>query len=294
MSVLGCLVLLGCGSEVIEPTGPPPSPVPPSPSVTITHGKWQDTEQPPPFRVRYADTELELYAFTFCYSMGCVDGADPDPPRVGSPEELLVFVPVRDFDNLSVHQVEAGEDCGGRRVAAHVTPLGNGWWLVRPRGPAGDYAVDLFASGEGSGDMVATVRWQTPSDQPLPEPEAWLALIADHDGRPDSYGLELSVINLAASPAEYAATITVTAGNGQSLTFEATRSPERCTGEGEVVFDGPASEGTRAAALGDFPFTLEVELILDGVAHTANAIFPDDVIEGNEPAVALRFSPPLQ
>jgi hypothetical protein len=38
--------------------------------------------RPPPFQVRYTDDVLELYAFTFCYRNGCVDGFD-DEPTVG-------------------------------------------------------------------------------------------------------------------------------------------------------------------------------------------------------------------
>jgi hypothetical protein len=107
-----------------------------------------------------------------------------------------------------------------------VTPLGEGWYSVRPRGPQGEYRVSLFAHG-GGGDMVADVWWVTPSDRPLPEPSARLSLIANHDGRPDSYGLELSVTNLPASPTQYAATITVTA-SGVSGTVVATVSAAIC------------------------------------------------------------------
>ena len=32
---------------------------------------------------------------------------------------------------------------------------------------------------------------------------------------------------------------------------------------------------------------------LDGVTHRASASFPGDVIDGNEPSVALEFTPPL-
>ena len=216
-----------------------------------------------------------------------------NPPTVGSPEQLLVFVPLAGFDELLVSQHEGGDMCAGRRVEAEVTPMGEGWWSVRPRGPAGGYEVGLFARG-GGGDMVANLRWQTPHDRPLPDPSARLALVAGHDGRPDSYGVELEVIDLPASPAAYAAIITVTAGNGRSMTFDATRSAEApCQGEGAIYFDGPDDKGRQAAALGDFPFTTTVELTLDGVAYVATATYPDDEIEGNEPSVALEFDPPL-
>lgn len=296
LGIVGVLLLglAGCGQGggPATPGAAPPTPVP-SPTVTITHGDRHGTvvEQPPPFRVRYGDTELQLNPVTYCYRSGCVDGFDQNPPSVGSPEELFVFVPI--FDELIVGQIEGGDPCTGRSVDAEVTSLGDGWWSVRPHGPVGEYRVSLFARGGASGDMVADLLWTTPTDQPLPAPSARLALIADHDGRPDSYGVELSVTDLPASPTQYAATITVTAANGESLTFDATQSAEVCMGEGAIYFDGPDEQGRQAAALGDFPFTTTVELTLDGVTHTATATYPNDEIVGNEPSVALEFDPPL-
>jgi hypothetical protein len=44
---------------------------------------------------------------------------------------------------------------------------------------------------------------------------------------------------------------------------------------------------------GDGPFTYEVELLLDGARYIAAATWPADEIVGNEPSVALRFTPDL-
>jgi hypothetical protein len=265
----------------------------PAPTTTITSGRRHEgtgVEQPPPFQIRYGGTELHLQPVAYCTN-GCVDGVDEDPPSVGSPEEIFVYVPVASFDELLVGQTEVGDECTARTVDAEVTPLGAGWWEVRPRGLAGEYRVSIFA--RGGGDMIASIRWTTPQDRPLPDPSARLALIADHDGRPDSYGLELEVKDLPAEPTEYAAKITVTAGNGRSHTFAAIPSSELCLGEGAIYFDEPDDDARQAAALGDFPFTTTVELVLDGVTYLATATYPDDEIEGFEPSVALEFTPPL-
>ncbi len=288
------ILLAACADPVAGPAGPPPVAVP-SPTATSTHGAWENAgelDQPPPFEVRYGEEALVLYAYTFCYDNGCADGFDDDPPSIGSPSEILVHVPVADFDELIADQTRGGDQCGGRRVEADTESLGDGWWLVSPRGPAGEYRVSLFARGQ-AGDMVADVWWDSPSDGALPEPEASLALIADHDGEPDSYGLELMVTNLPSTPQEYSATITVTAADGASRTIEASPAPDSCVGEGTLYFDGADAEAKQAAALGDFPFTTRVELVLDGVTHVATATYPDDEIDGSEPHVALDFSPPL-
>lgn len=101
---------------------------------------------------------------SYCYNgatMGvCADGFDTDPPSIGSPAEIVVFVPVSGMNQLSVTQIIGKGECGG--LDAPARPLGGGWWSVQPSGPAANYRVSLFASGDGAGDMVADVLWRTP------------------------------------------------------------------------------------------------------------------------------------
>lgn len=289
-----CVALAGCGAAGQQPSTDPPVPVP-TPTETLDHGRLSQ-QGPPPFVVRYDSTELRIAAAGWCWNSGCADGIDLDPPSIGSPDDVLVFIP--DFDLLTAVQV-SGEryTCDSRTLDAKTEDLGGGWWRVTPQGPADDYTVDLFASqggGDvlapgGSGDMFASLRWTTTVDAPLPEPEASLVLVVNHDGEPDSYGLELSVANLAQTPAEYSATITVTAANGKSRTFEA-RPAEHCPGAGWLFFDEPDSEALAAARLGDFPFTYRVELVVDGASHVATAEYNGDKDGIDTP---LEFEPAL-
>jgi hypothetical protein len=292
VAAVGIALLLGSCADAVAGTPP----VVPSATVTATHGERSggELQKPPPFEVRYDDEALVLHPYAFCYENGCVDGFDDDPPPVGSPGEIFVHVPVDGFDELTVTQYAGSDDegCEGRFIESDVEPLGEGWWKVTPRGPAGDYRVSLFASGDGVGDMAADVRWTTPSSSPLPDVEASLALIADIDGEPDSYGLELDVSNLPSTPEDAAATITVTVRDGASMVIEAVRANE-CVSEGTLRFDGPDGQAKQAAALGGFPFTMRVELVLDGVTHVATATYPDDEIEDIAPSVRLQFTPPL-
>ena len=165
------------------------------------------------------------------------------------------------------------------------------WYVLRPAGHSGAHEVELFAQGDG--DMVASFRWDTTASGELPKPQATLALIADNDGRADSYGVELMLQNLARTPRSAKAQVTVTAANGRSLTFDATRAAQRCWPDGTVYFDGPDSQGTTAASLGDLPFHYDVTLTIDGATYRASADYPTDEIPGNEPSVALAFSPAL-
>jgi hypothetical protein len=70
-------------------------------------------------------------------------------------------VPVPQFTELTVRMIAASNGAPGS-VAA--TSLGYGWWRIDPRGPAGAYLVELFASGEGAGDMSVAFTWNTTTD----------------------------------------------------------------------------------------------------------------------------------
>jgi hypothetical protein len=257
--------------------------------------------RPPPFRVRYDGHEVALRPHTFCYDNGCADGFDPNPPDVGSPRELQVYVPVREL-KLSVHARELTREprpdqplsaatCGGRDFEMPVRDLGGGWYSVRPFGPAAHYDIELAA--QGGGDMIAALRWRTPTDGPMPQPSARLALIANHDGRPDTYGLELAIDDLAETPTRASAQIEVTAGNGKSMTLRAEQSKDPCRSAGDLYFDRTDKPAQVAAQLGPFPFTTTLIVTLDGRTYRAMAVYPDDEIKGNEPSVFLQFTPKL-
>jgi hypothetical protein len=295
-SVALCALATACGADTGTGAPPPPpaSAQLPAPTATVTSGPRHTgtgIEQPPPFTVRYDAHELVLRPHTYCYANGCVDGYAEHPPTVGSPASVAVYVPVEGF-GLQAFFTDESRRCGGRVQEADVQDLGEGWYRLTPQGPAGHYRVGLFA--QGGGDMAADFLWDTPTDGPLAVPRATMAVIADHDGRPDSYGFELSLSNLARTPRSVRAVVTVTAGNGRSTTFEATRPrPGRCATEGSVFFDGPDDAALEASRLGDFPFTHRVVLTIDGTRHVATATFPDDQIEGEEPGMRLSFQPPL-
>jgi hypothetical protein len=295
--VVGSLLMLAaCGAEPRGPAQQAQVRAAPGgvgvPTATDTAGpemRGTGVESPPPFRLRYDGRELVLRPHTWCYENGCVDGVAPDPPLVGSPAEIRVHVPIERWD-LSVSFRPAAQPCG-RAQTVEPARDEDGWYVLRPAGHAGSYDVELFA--QDGGDMVAGFRWDTPADGPLAVPEARLALIADNDGTPDSYGVELALVNLAETPRSAQARITVTAANGRSLRFDAARAVDHCLGEGTVYFDGPDDDGLAAARLGDFPFRYDVEVRLDGVTYQATADYPADEIVGNEPSVRLRFTPAL-
>jgi hypothetical protein len=260
----------------------------PVPSVEPTEAP--DFESPPPVTLRFFDESIDLQAWTYCYGSVCADGFPPaEPADVGNPEKVIVDFPLPGWSFTATFR-PAGDECG-REQQVPLEAAGDGAFVLRPAGHAGTYDVTLF--GQGGGDLFVTFRWTTPEDGPLPEPEARLAVLADNDGRVDSYGVELDVANLARTPKEASAMITVRDESGEAVTFEATRGKQECLPEGTVYWDGPDDQGLAAAALGDGPFTYEVELVLDGTRYVATATWPADEIAGNEPSVALHFTPGL-
>jgi len=263
---------------------------PKSPSSTGTDEE-HDLDAPPPVTVRSGDRSIDLTAWTYCFGNVCADGyPPPDPPDIGSPSEVAVEFPLSGW-SFTASFVPAGKKECGRVQRGPLIETSDGSFVLQPIGHADTYDVTLF--GQGNGDLVVTFRWTTPIDGPLPEPEARLAVLADHDGQTDSYGVELEVSNLASTPEEAQATITVRAVTGEEITFVASRGDSRCWPEGTIYWDGPDKRGLEAAPLGEGPFTYEVELVLDGARYAATASWPADVIVGNEPSVALEFTPDL-
>ncbi|WP_129664894.1 hypothetical protein [Phytoactinopolyspora endophytica] len=254
-----------------------------------------DLEYPPDVIVRGGGETLELTPYVFCWSSGCVDGAPPDPlPDLGEQSDVTVEFPAEDWE-FSASFRRAGDACA-RTQSIELERTSATTFRLRAAGVAGTYDVDLFGRGDG-GDVAVQFRWTTTVAGELPEPEALIAVLADNDGTVDSYGVELSVVNLGDTPDRAEATVTVTAADGASLSFEPTpvgTEDEGCEAvEGLLVWNGPEDKGLEAAALGEPPFMYTVELELDGVRHEATATWPDEEIPGNEPSVPLTFDPAL-
>jgi hypothetical protein len=250
----------------------------------------EDLDAPPPVTVNSTEQSIELPAWSYCYGDICASGSPPaNLPDIGSPDEVVVDFPLPDW-SFTAYFTPAGERCGRSQEVPLDQAAGNGL-LLRPAGHANTYDVTLF--GDGGGDLSVTFRWTTPTDGPLPEPEARVAILSGDPGQLESYGVELHLSNLAETPEEASATITVEADDGDSIAFEAERAHGGCWPEGTIYWDGPDDKGLEATELGRGPFEYTVELTLDGQRYVARAMWPRDEIRGNEPSVALDFTPEL-
>ena len=245
---------------------------------------------PPPVTVRFSDGSVDLQPYSFCYRALCINGSPGRLTDIGSPVVVTVESPLNGWA-FTAYFRPSGDDCG-RIQSTPLSPNDDGTFTLEPIGFADHYDVTLFGEDPNGGDLSVAFRWATPADGPLPEPRAYLALLSNNDPA-TSYGVELHVSNLESTPSSARAKITVRASNGRKITFWAEAAVRDCLPEGTVYWDGPDAKGLAAAALGDPPFTYEVELILDGSRYVATAKWPSDEIKGEEPAVLLEFIPVL-
>lgn len=248
-------------------------------------------DTPPPVEIAYDGGTASLRPWTFCYANGCADGVPPEEPHfVGSPTEVRVTYPL-DRWTFSADFTPAGERCG-RHQYVELEPGPDGVTVVRPVGPAGTYDVNLAGLQEGGGDLVTTFRWETPTAGEMPEPTARAAVLADHDGELDSYGVELDISNLATTPQQAEATIEVRDETGRTVTLRPRRQ-RGCVPDGSVWWRLGEQAAREATTLAGDTFRYRVTVTLDGTEHVATATWPDDVVPGNEPSVDLEFNPPL-
>lgn len=286
--LVGVILVAACGQDPDTANGHQTASSDQTPE--DNHRGGPDLDAPPPVTIEFSGESIELEPWTYCYGNGCADGAPPEnPPDVGRPDEVIIDYPLPGW-SFNASFTPAGRDCA-REFPATLEQVDDGRFVLRPAGYRDTYDVTLF--GRGDGDLFVTFRWTTPSQGPLPTPEARLAVLADHDGEVDSYGVELALTHLAESPKDASATITVRAVNGEEVTFQAKRARGGCQQEGTLYWDGPDDQGLAAAQLPGERFTYEVEVQLDGERYAATATWPDDVIEGNEPSVHLDFEPDL-
>jgi hypothetical protein len=287
---VGAAVLLvaGCAAQDTAGDGHAPAPL-------LDPRGPRNPEGPPEVVVRGDGASLTVAPYTYCWGTVCADGLPPEPlPDIGTHPELVVEFPVERWRGEATFQ-RADDRCA-RLQTVELERVSATTHRLTPAGFAGTYDVDLGVHGRG-GDAFVRFRWTTPSDGPLPTPDAILMVLAEHDGRIDSYGLSLEVTNLRATPREATARVTVTAANGRSLTFTPTPvdlAPEGCASlEGSLSWRHPGDEVREAAELGEPPFTYAVDLVLDGVTHRGSAAWPDDALPDVEPYVRLTFDPPL-
>lgn len=240
---------------------------------------------------------VDVQPWAACLGSGCWDGAPGlggPIPSVGSPDALYFAF---DYPGWKFHWVTfnpVDDACGGRSITVRATPVTDRIFRVDPAGLRGEWRVDVFGRAPAGGDAVASVRWTTPGDGSMPEPDATGSLFTDEDGtRVAPYGgPELHLADLARTPARAAASWTVTDRGGTSVVVPLRREKSRCEREGAVSFQGPELTSAELERLSGQSVTYTVELSLDGTTYTGIAQWPQDET-AEAPYTRFTFDPPL-
>ncbi|PVG82958.1 hypothetical protein DDE18_11500 [Nocardioides gansuensis] len=254
----------------------------------------QAAEDPPVFHVQTEKgTVLQVDAWTYCDEGFCADGAPSDhPPKVGSPDVLTFEFDHAgwDFDSVTFREHGTrgteGYTCA-REVQVEAEKTGERTFRIHPAGPAGDWDVDIFGRGP-AGDAVTTVHWKTPVEGTYPEQATGqAAVLADHDGELDSYGVELGLSDLDRHYPGATAQITVTSAEGGSVTIPVKGDNRRCYSEGSLGFRASDERGREAIGLGSAPFTYAAAVMLAGKTYVGTGVWPDDTNDEIRPAIPL-------
>ncbi|QLQ09374.1 MAG: hypothetical protein HZY75_01985 [Nocardioidaceae bacterium] len=277
----------------------------PGTPTTAPHFGKGATGKVPNLILQLADREVALRAWTACWGNGCYDGS-PDLigglEDVGSPNQVIAWSPVADMEwEVTFRELPPRSETGSsvkrrvlecaRSISYSAKPYDGHHVTLEPAGLAGRYEVSVFGRAPSGGDVVYSFDWTTPANGVAPAPAGGVAaVLANHDGALDSYGVEVSISNLGSHPKKASATITVTSSTGESATFEP-RGTNECYDKGWLFFR--LRDGSAATLIGPGPFTYTVDLVLDGKHYTGTGRYPDDIQKDNEPNVTLNWDPPL-
>ncbi|WP_426244410.1 hypothetical protein [Nocardioides sp. LHG3406-4] len=295
------LALAGCGTATVAGPGPgDDSSAVASPEMGVRLPPLQrassySIDAPPEFHVVTAGGEqLDLKPWTACAGTGCYDGAPDDDalPDVGGAAAVTFGfdLPGWDFESVTFRELDVA--CP-RRITVAAEKLGPRTFRIDPAGPAGLWAVDIFGRGREGGDAVTTIQWRTPSDGRLPvRARGSAAVLADHDGELDSYGVEVYLRDLdrVYSPASVA--ITVTGSTGRSVDLQARRG-KSCLSAGDLMFRAGDDVGRSAIDVGPGPFTYTVRVELGATTYVGTGTWPDGETGDMAPHVPLTWDPPL-
>ena len=261
-------------------------------SVTGCSSPFSSTD-PPTLTVQGAGAPVDLRPWSYCWGHACADGAPPQSlPSVGAADRVRVAGSEIGL-GFSAQFAASKDDCA-RVQHVFLGTMGKDFSLW-PAGPAGTYDVQLHVEGAQGHSASYSFQWTTTRDGVWPVPAASTSVLADNDGTITSYGVNLSVENLALTPRRASATIEVTSAEGLKTTIQLRRAQagERCEPTGSIRFEAPETEAQPAIASGSAPFRYQVLLVLDGRNYRAAASWPDDQIPDYHPYVKLQFRPEL-
>lgn len=254
---------------------------------------WDKTGMAPPVTLDLDGKRVRLNPWAACYYTACYDGAPRRPYEdVGRRDSVAFSFPETGWEFTATFK-EPGDLGCHRYITVPVRQTSERTWEIDPAGPAGSWEVNLSGRSDDGADVITTFAWTTPVAGTMPGPATGsAAVLSDHDGEIDGYGVEVGVRDLAEQPRRASASVTVTSADGRSATITP-RLQRPCYDEGALWFTAPEEEGRRATELGSGPFTYTVKLELDGTTYTGRGEWPTGETEEIAPHVPLTWTPEL-
>ena len=282
----------GHSTETSAPRGEPIAEIPDVPPVV------DEKLMGPPIVLQLDGESVPLTPWTSCYRSGCYDGL-PKPPfhDVGERTTVPFSFPDEGWSFEATFEPAGSKPGACRRVVTvPVRKLGRYTFEIPAAGAPGSYDVQLFGRGP-TGDAVTTFHWTTTIQGMVPEPRAMAGVLVDDDGEVTSWGVTISLRDVAGLTQTATATVTVTAADGASVRLGPYREPVRCPESGTLYLSGPEEDGLRAADLGPGPWTYRVVVALGDHRYTGIGSWPDDrepdLLDDDSTQVPLIFDPPL-
>lgn len=248
------------------------------------------SEALPSVRVAGDERAVDVTVSEHCVGGLCAQTIQSEPtPDLGASRTLSVRLPAEGW-SLQATLTEDGLECP-RSFGVPVQTGVGGRHTLSPVGPPGRYRVTLRAARRDE-RLVASFLWTTVGQGARPEPSARMTVLVDDGSAPvRTPAVELVLSNLHAGPERAEATVTVRSADGRHTTLPVASMAE-CTGFA-AVWHGSTGRAPRAADLGPEPYVYAVEVVLDGVRHTASVTWPDDQTTETDWSMPLTFEPPL-
>lgn len=251
---------------------------------------------------------VELPAWSYCYSRqaggrtlaSCGDGGPPwSPPRLDTDGSASFTSPEEDWQFVAEFRPVVKTKVSACRARLR-TPVEHeaDRYVIPALGPAGVWDVDVSGHSrtEVGNDLITTFRWATSTDSDVVPPARALVGFQNPPSegvRQGAYGPTVSLEGLFPEPSAAAATLTVTARDGQTQSFTMKRDEEQCPVDGLVTFGNRTAADERDLD-GEAPFTYQLEVVLDAATYVGTATWPDDLESpGSSDVLVTHWEPPL-
>ncbi len=223
------------------------------------------------------ETELVISPYAYCWFADgqglCADGAPPEvlpSLTMGDDSALAVTFPL-DWQ-LQATLFPDGGSCEG----APVIDVDPGGALLEALGPADTYLVEVVGRGE-EGDGAWAFEVVTTTDRSMPPPFVQVFWNPGQgDLQPDT-PFSAQIGNLPERPSAASAAVTVTASNDASQGFGLVVGDDAGCWSSTIAAQGPADLTTQILNLGAPPYSVVLEVVVDGQTLVGRPIqWPDD------------------